>query len=178
MSRFDSYSRLCWPKLTDVGVALMVGALIIPFLPMMSAVFANPQATRPATSAQSDNPVFSELAAIMDKQSAAWNRGDIAEFMKPYWRDDRMTFSSGGTTERGWEPTYQRYKKKYPDQATMGKLVFGNLESQELGSDVILMLGTWKLERADPAQGNFSLVWKRIDGQWVIVHDHSSLKAK
>ena len=56
----------------------------------------------------------------------------------------------------------------------MGKLTFSDLETQELGSEAMLMLGKWHLEREAPVGGNFSLVWKRIDGKWVIVHDHSS----
>lgn len=118
--------------------------------------------------------VESELNARLQQQTQAWNRGDIAAFMEPYWKDERLTFSSGGQTTRGWERTYQRYKSKYPDMATMGKLAFSNLESQALGSDAVLMLGVWHLERDKPIGGNFSLVWKRIDGKWLIVHDHSS----
>ena len=33
-------------------------------------------------------------------------------------------------------------------------------------------------DKDKPARGNFSLVWKRIDGEWKIVHDHSSLLAE
>jgi beta-aspartyl-peptidase (threonine type) len=58
----------------------------------------------------------------------------------------------------------------------MGKLVFSNLESQEIGVDAVLMLGNWKLERDKPVEGNFSLIWKRFDGKWLIIHDHSSSK--
>ncbi|MCE2809192.1 MAG: nuclear transport factor 2 family protein [Planctomycetaceae bacterium] len=38
--------------------------------------------------------------------------------------------------------------------------------------------GHTQLERDKPASGNFSLVWKKIDGTWRIVHDHSSLLAQ
>ncbi len=115
-----------------------------------------------------------ELKQIVEKQAAAWNRGNIAEFMVPYWNDDRLTFCSSGTTKRGWQATFESYKKKYPDRETMGKLTFSDLETQELGPDAMLMLGTWHLERKEPVGGNFSLVWKKIDGKWLIVHDHSS----
>ncbi len=121
-----------------------------------------------------DDTVSRELTKVVENQSASWNRGDIAEFMLPYWNDDRLTFSSGGKTKRGWQATYENYKKNYPDRETMGKLTFSELETQELGPDAMLMLGTWHLERATPVGGNFSLVWKRIDSKWLIVHDHSS----
>ncbi|MCY2984251.1 MAG: nuclear transport factor 2 family protein [Planctomycetota bacterium] len=115
-----------------------------------------------------------ELIQVVQKQSGAWNRGDLTEFMSPYWNDERLTFSSGGKTKRGWKATFENYKENYPDRSTMGKLTFSDLETQELGSEAMLMLGKWHLEREAPVGGNFSLVWKRIEGKWVIVHDHSS----
>lgn len=118
--------------------------------------------------------VAADLIQVVQKQSVAWNRGDLAEFMSPYWKDERLTFSSSGKTKRGWQATYENYKKNYPDSKTMGKLTFSELETQELGPDAMLMLGSWHLDREEPVRGNFSLVWKRIDNKWVIVHDHSS----
>ena len=120
------------------------------------------------------DPVETELVQIVHKQSEAWNYGDIREFMSAYWNDERLTFSSSGKTQRGWKATYENYKKNYPDQETMGKLTFTELETQELSPTARLMLGTWRLGRVAPLGGNFSLVWKRIDGKWLIVHDHSS----
>lgn len=119
-----------------------------------------------------------EQIQILNKQAEAWNRGDIADFMSAYWKDEGLTFSSGGKTERGWQATLENYKKNYPDKATMGKLTFSELETQELGADAMLMLGRWYLERAEPIGGNFSVVWKRINNKWVIVHDHSSSLTK
>ena len=115
-----------------------------------------------------------ELIQIVTKQSASWNRGDLEAFMEPYWHDERLTFSSSGRTKRGWQATFENYQKNYPDRETMGTLTFTEMETQELGPDAMLMLGNWHLERAVPVGGNFSLVWKRLDGKWLIVHDHSS----
>ena len=154
-------------------------------LPALLAVFIHCQFQSIPTQAIGSPPVIpmqlseavrADLEGIVKKQADAWNRGDIADFMNPYWHDSRLTFCSGGQTERGWENTLQRYKTKYPDRETMGTLVFSNLESQEIGADAVLMLGNWKLERDKPVEGNFSLIWKRFDGQWLIIHDHSSSK--
>lgn len=125
-------------------------------------------------SATAANSIGDELIQVVQKQSVAWNQGDLSEFMSPYWNDERLTFSSSGKTQRGWQATFDNYKKNYPDKATMGKLTFSELETQELGSEAMLMLGKWHLERETPVGGNFSLVWRRIDDKWVIVHDHSS----
>jgi beta-aspartyl-peptidase (threonine type) len=116
----------------------------------------------------------SVLEPMLAEQSAAWNRGDIPTFMKAYWNDPKLTFSSGGKTERGWQATLDRYKKNYPDEKTMGKLTFSELETTQLDANVALMLGRWKLERDEPIAGNFSLVWKMTENGWKIVHDHSS----
>ncbi|MBU6237667.1 MAG: DUF3225 domain-containing protein [Planctomycetes bacterium] len=114
------------------------------------------------------------LHATVNRQADAWNRGDLDAFMEAYWKSPKLTFSSGGETTRGWEETLARYRKRYPDRETMGKLRFSELETQMLGPDAALTLGRWNLDRQEPAQGNFSLVWRKLDGAWRIVHDHSS----
>jgi beta-aspartyl-peptidase (threonine type) len=97
--------------------------------------------------------------------------------MEAYWHHESLTFSSGGKTTRGWQATLDRYKSKYPDRATMGTLSFEALETVRLDENAAMTLGNWKLDRENPVRGNFSLVWKKIDRQWKIVHDHSSLLA-
>jgi len=118
------------------------------------------------------------LHGILGGQQNAWNQGNIRQFMDAYWNDEALTFSSGGKTTRGWQATYERYKSKYPDRAAMGRLTFDALETSQIDEQAALTLGNWKLDKDKPARGNFSLVWKRIDGQWKIVHDHSSLLAE
>lgn len=123
-------------------------------------------------------PVLDEFSPLLERQAAAWNRGDIDGFMELYWKSDELTFSGGGQTTRGWAATRDRYRARYPTPERMGRLTFSSLERVPLPDrDVALLLGCWKLERQpDPAEGNFSLVWARYGpgGSWVIVHDHSS----
>ena len=115
-----------------------------------------------------------ELSDILRDQTACWNQGDIDGFMNAYWRNEKLTFASGGEVERGWDATLARYKRRYPDSKTMGKLTFSKLEVQSLGDEAALMLGRRKLERENPIEGNFTLVWQKLDGQWKIIHDHTS----
>jgi hypothetical protein len=118
--------------------------------------------------------IESSINAIILGQAEAWNQGDLVRFMSAYWKDDQLTFSSGGETHRGWQVTLDRYRSRYPDKKTMGKLTFSNLETQLLGTDNAMTLGQWQLARDKPVGGNFTLVWKKLDGSWVIIHDHSS----
>jgi hypothetical protein len=57
----------------------------------------------------------------------------------------------------------------------MGQLRFSQLEITLLGDAAALVLGRWQLTRpTSPVGGNFSLVLRRIDGRWLIIHDHTS----
>ncbi len=61
----------------------------------------------------------------------------------------------------------------------MGKLTFGELEITSLGEHAALVLGRWHLKReVGSLGGNFSLIFRRINRRWVIVHDHTSRLAK
>jgi ketosteroid isomerase-like protein len=54
-------------------------------------------------------------------------------------------------------------------------LKFTQLEFTTLGDSAALVLGRWHLMRdSSPLEGNFTLVLRRIDGNWVIIHDHTS----
>ena len=99
--------------------------------------------------------------------------------MATYWHSGQLTFSSGGKTTRGWQETLDQYKKSYP-AGSMGTLHFDRLEVELLSEQVALVLGHWHLDdQGKKKDGNFSLVFKKIGGQWKIVHDHSSsLKAE
>jgi ketosteroid isomerase-like protein len=112
---------------------------------------------------------------ILDAQAEAWNRGDIDGFMHHYWRSDQLTFSSAGHTRRGWTETKARYEQRYPTPERMGQLEFTDVETHMLGDSAALVLGRWHLTRQpDSIGGNFSLVFELIDGQWKIIHDHTS----
>jgi ketosteroid isomerase-like protein len=125
--------------------------------------------------ARAADDLLDALEDILQKQAAAWNRGDIDGFMEHYWKSENLTFSSGGKTTRGWQTTKDNYKLRYPTRERMGKLTFDQLEAFPLGDSAALLLGHWHLDRTGPVGGNFSLVFRKIDGAWVIVHDHTSL---
>src|SRR5262245_14111314 len=115
------------------------------------------------------------IQSVLTQQADAWNRGDIDAFMKHYWKSDNLTFSSGGQITRGWQRTKENYQRRYPTREKMGQLTFSDLEITPLGDSAALVLGRWRLKREEsPVSGNFSLVCRKIDDQWVIVHDHTS----
>jgi ketosteroid isomerase-like protein len=57
----------------------------------------------------------------------------------------------------------------------MGQLTFSDLEITPLSSDTAVVLGRWKLKRAqDWPHGRFTLIFRRLPEGWRIVHDHTS----
>lgn len=119
--------------------------------------------------------VETEIKQLLLRQVKDWNEGDIDAFMKPYWKSEQLTFSSGGKITRGYAKTLQGYKERYPDAKTMGVLSFQQLEFQTLGNQAMQVLGTWKLARDnEPMEGRFTLVLRRFPEGWKIIHDHTS----
>ena len=117
------------------------------------------------------------IERVLTEQAAAWNRGDLEAFMDGYWRSPDLVFTSGGNVQRGWQTTLDRYVASYgTSPETMGRLTFSDLEIHPLGDDAAWALGRWRLdyEDADDPGGIFTLVFREIDGRWLIVHDHTS----
>ena len=146
----------------------LLGSAICTFLCVTGTSVAAEEATQAG--------IAGEIRAVLAEQEAAWNRGDIDGFMEHYWKSPELTFCSGGKTVRGWTPTLERYRQRYPDAAAMGKTTFSQLEIRSLGPDAAWVLGRWHLQKDEPLGGNFTLILRRIDGRWQIVHDHTSLE--
>jgi ketosteroid isomerase-like protein len=112
---------------------------------------------------------------ILNDQSAAWNRGDIESFMKGYWENDSLMFIGKSGITYGWVKTLDNYKKNYPDTVSMGKLAFTIISAKNLSTEYFYVIGKWHLRRTiGNLEGHFTLLFKKINGQWVIVADHSS----
>jgi beta-aspartyl-peptidase (threonine type) len=121
------------------------------------------------------------VRAVLDAQVNAWNRGDLDDFMAGYWKDERLTFFSGDTVTQGWQKTFDRYRKRYQaDGKDMGRLTFGEIQIDVVSADAALARGRWRLEMKDGTRPNglFTLLFRRIDGKWRIVHDHTSAAEK
>ncbi|MDZ4783290.1 MAG: DUF4440 domain-containing protein [Planctomycetia bacterium] len=141
---------------------------------------ANPTSPKSsATPIDGDEAVRAAVETVLRTQEQAWNDGNLDGFMEHYWKSDALTFSSGGETTRGWTATLNRYQARYPTRETMGRLTLSEFEITPLGDSAALVLGGWQVARdSEPLAGNFSLVTRKIDGRWVVVHDHTSRKTE
>jgi ketosteroid isomerase-like protein len=144
---------------------------------MRSALLVSLMFFASAAAAQTDStPAWQrEIASVLLRQSDAWNSGDIAGYMDGYWNSDSLLFTSGGSVRRGWQETFDKYKKKYATKDLMGTLTFSRIEYHLLSEGSAWVFGSWALARAtDRPNGVFTLVLRKIGGSWKIVHDHTS----
>lgn len=112
---------------------------------------------------------------LMDRQSSAWNKGDLDNFMKGYWENDTLMFVGKSGITYGYKATLENYKKGYPDKTAMGELNFTLIKIDKLSSDYIFVVGKWFLKRTiGDLQGHFNLLFRKINNAWVIIVDHSS----
>lgn len=117
---------------------------------------------------------ISKVLELMKVQESAWNEGNIEKFMVPYEKNDSLLFVGSKGVTRGWTNTLERYKKAYPDKASMGELSFRFVRSEQISADCIYVIGQWHLKKDKPASGHFTLLWRKKGGKWMIVSDHSS----
>lgn len=132
------------------------------------------QPKKPAANVKLRTPKDVIRATLM-AQAAAWNEGDLDGFMDAYWKSDRLKFVSGVSMTKGWDATLKRYRDRYSGGAGLGRLGFERLDVELVTDDVAVVTGRFNLERqGEASSGMFSLVMRRDNGAWRVVHDHTN----
>ena len=146
----------------------------IGFLVCIAVIIAG-HGKRVASQSTGEAKTQAEIRAVLEAQAAAWNRGDIEGYMDGYDRSPNTEFVGGDSISRGWQTVLERYQQKYDSREKMGELTFSDLEINVLSKDAALVLGRWRLKRAsDQPHGTFTLLFRKTNAGWRIVHDHSS----
>jgi len=134
------------------------------------AVISHPSIASPAGPSDED-----QIRAVLDMQTAAWNRGDIDTFMTGYWKSDQTEFIGASGIARGYQAVLDRYHHSYPDRKTMGTLSFSDLEAHLTCADAAYVVGKFHLVReSDQPSGVFSLDFRKFPEGWRIVLDHTT----
>jgi ketosteroid isomerase-like protein len=116
------------------------------------------------------------IISVIRQQEAGWNRGSVEAYMEGYAKGAETRFISGGTVTIGFDTVLVRYKRGYPDRASMGKLSFSDIQIEVLAYDLAIVYGKWALQREkDNPWGRFTLLFKNLEEGWRIVHDHTSV---
>ena len=141
------------------------------FLAFISLCLYAQPVTRKSTMPDAELRIRQTLAA----QTAAWNNGSLDSFMIGYWKNDSLMFIGKSGITYGWQKTLENYRKGYPDRAAMGQLKFDILVVKQLSPEYVQVVGKWALQRSiGDVGGHFTLLFQLIEGNWVVVTDHSS----
>ena len=129
----------------------------------------------PSLMAQSSDEIA--IRAVMDKQVADWNRGDIDAFASGYKNSPDILFM-GAKVHHGYAEMLANYKANYGTRAKMGTLSFSDLEIQPLDAHFATAAGRFHLVRSDADGGNadgfYLLVYEKTPEGWKIIRDDTT----
>lgn len=117
------------------------------------------------------------IRALLQRQAADWNRGDLNAFATGYKNSPDILFI-GKTVQHGYDGMLAGYKAHYPTPEAMGKLTFSELAIQPLDDRFATTTGHFHLERTARGGGNadgfFLLVLERTPAGWKIIRDDTT----
>jgi ketosteroid isomerase-like protein len=115
------------------------------------------------------------IIRVLERQQKAWNKGSIEKFMDGYWKSDSLIFVGSAAPTYGWQAALDHYNGRYPDKSFMGTLTFTIIKVDVIDKTNAFVLGAWNLKREKDSPGGYFTLWfKKIKGDWVIVVDHTS----
>ena len=116
-----------------------------------------------------------KILSVLETQRLAWNNFDIDEFMQGYLKSDKLVFSGSSGPIYGWDFVKDRYLNTYSSNELMGYLDFEINDLFLITKKVAILLGKFNIKRDNEnLSGYFTLVFKKIKGNWYIVSDHTS----
>lgn len=121
-----------------------------------------------------------EIATMLDRAASNWNRGDLAAFVDDYLPGSETTFIGSRGVLRGAEAIRAAYAPRFAPGGVRDSLSFELVDVDPLTPDVTNVIATYILMRhvggrdSLTGRGPTSLLMRRVDGRWRIVHDHSS----
>ena len=114
------------------------------------------------------------IRQIFVRGQTAWKRGDIDSFMKGMWDDESTIHIFNEEITVGHAAIRERFSARYTDPDRMGELTTKDMVVKVLSPDIAYVYSRWNFTHPDIAfDGVFTLVLRKIDGDWLIVHDHS-----
>lgn len=139
----------------------------------IAALFTAACASAPAT------PSSDYQAAIsreLDGMLRAWNANDLEAHIAAY--ADSATWMTGTGVLKGKAAIRETLIKSFKrGDDLLGELAFSNTLFHPVSADVVYTTGSFQLTglpSGKPINGRSTLIWKKVNGSWRIMHDHSS----
>jgi len=160
-------------------VRKLIGLVIV--LVLILALFSSLTVTASAE-------VEEELLAIGTKFEQAFETGDLKIFEELFWHDERLTVfwpdADAAFRIDGWTQLQGNLKELayYVSLLPPGSVNFEIRQpSINVMEDVAILTSYWIMTMPTPEggmevmQGRSTLVCKKIEGKWVIIHVHASI---
>jgi len=126
-----------------------------------------------AKAAQTDKSIR-ELTA---KLQSDWNSGDMDGYLSAYWNSPEFSLMFGNQSLRGWEAVSQMFRGAWSTEEAMGDFTAKDIVLRPVAPDLVISSGAFThVFPAETVEGSFTQVWKLVDGNWVIAHEHTSRK--
>lgn len=129
-----------------------------------------PQTVAPATVQDVPN----EVAAVFRKSIGAWNAGDLDGFLQLY--ADTATLAQREGFLVGKTVIRMLYEPRFATGAQRDTLAMERIDVEELAPDLALVRGVYKITgtKGNPVRATTTMVMRRIQGRWQVIHDHST----
>ncbi len=117
---------------------------------------------------------------MLERAAGNSNRGDLDAFVSDYLPSDSTTYVGGRGLVRGPAAIRNSYARLFTGEVVRDSLSFTILDVDPVAPDVANLIARYILARrvggrdSVTASGPTSLLVRRVEGRWRIVHDHSS----
>jgi ketosteroid isomerase-like protein len=116
--------------------------------------------------------IQAEINTAMHQSAKDWTANDLDAFMASFHDSDDLVFATPSGITTGWD----NVKARYTNSIDQSDLTFSDIEITALTPDAALVFARFHntMNDGEYATGLTTLLMRKIDGRWVIVHDHSS----
>lgn len=125
--------------------------------------------------AERDDEAEAAVQALVTSMSEVWNAGNMSAYLDLYVRDDRTTLIFADVITAGWENISDLYTTTWSTEEKMGDFDTERVSVRIVDADTAIANGIFRHQFTDElVVGAFSLVARKVDGGWKIVHEHTS----
>ncbi len=122
----------------------------------------------------SERDAVAAIKQVLKAQELAWSENNLEGFMQGYLESDSIPYFGRSGITYGWQKMLDRYNSGYPTTAERGILKFNIVNISQISDDAYWVMGEYHLTReVGYANGTFMIVFKKVNGEWKIVGDHS-----
>ena len=117
-----------------------------------------------------------EILALTKKLSTDWNKGDMTAYLGRYLQDDGMALVFGNQVVAGFDGMQQMFTSTWSTEEAMGDFETSGVDVRLIAPGLAIANGQFEHQFTDEKViGAFSHVWQKAeDGQWKIIHEHTS----